>query len=122
VLEHRVRLFRGLVSIQFGIEVRAAFLQWLLLFIWNAVSIGPSVPANASHLPRCLGVRFAPGDFEAVAGDLARDVQAWLWRTYGGQLVAEIPVECFKVIGQRHPGFATRVEPHQAVVDVHHVG
>src|SRR5215472_17706108 len=121
VLQHRAGVLVAVLFVRLGIKIRAALLQRLVLFVGNAVGIGPGVLTNAGDLPGDLGARLAPGDLEAVAADLARNVQARLRSANRRQLIAEVAVERLEVLRKLDPRLPARIEACDAVVDVHHV-
>lgn len=100
------------------VQEMAALSRGLLLFDRNTMLVGEGVLAHAGHLPGDFDVRLVCPDREAVALDFAgHDRLREL--ADDRELVAEVPVERFEIIGQGHGGFAIAAGRYGAVVDVH---
>lgn len=127
VLAKRFRLIRPrdasllFLAERFRVEIVASLSLRLGLLHRYAVLIRPRVLPNAGHLPRDFHPRRAGPNCEAVVfyffgddglSELAQDCE----------LITEITVECFEVVGELNNRNAVLISCDIAVIDVLQVG
>src|ERR1700680_741441 len=108
-------------SEQLRVKIAPVFLWRLVLLYLDAVSVGVGVLANAGYLPGGFHAGVVGVDDEAIATDLLGDDGLRELPDHG-ELVAEVAIESFKVIGQDYGGETLFAGCDDTVVDVHHVG
>ena len=120
LLRLRVCVLVRTAVVEFRMQVGTALLRRLVLFGRTAIRIGPGVLTNAGHLPTNLHTRLAGPDREMVVADFFRN-HGLGKLAYHRQLIAEVAVQGFEVVGQLNGRRAVLVGRNVAVVDVQHV-
>lgn len=116
---HRASLF-GL-PISLVMQVVATFSGRLFFFDRNAIFFREWILSDARHLPGNFHARRTASYLKAVIFDLFANIKIGSRRSDSGELIAEIAIEGFKPFRQFDIRFATGIQYHDAVVDVHHV-
>ena len=82
---------------EFGVEVVALLLMWLVFFHLDAVCVGVGIVANARNLPGNFHLWLISANAELVVADLGGHDGLGEPADHG-ELIAEIAVEGFKIL------------------------
>lgn len=105
----------------FGVEIAALLGFRFLHFDRAAVRVGLGIVTDTRHLPGNLRSGLAASDLETIPGYFFCNVEIGAGRSDGGQLIAEILVQRFKIAGELDRGASVGIQHDDAVVNVLHV-
>lgn len=94
--------------IQFRMLIFAAFIFWFVRFDGRAVLANKEVISDGFYLPRHFHIRFAGANLEPIVCDFSGHFcqHEVVTAIHNCELIAEIPIDLFKVVRERNPSIA----------------